>query len=224
MEWTVANVQPEMWPAAFGLGNELQYYLPAAQWAGDSVTMYELVREIFAPRAVHPSQVPGTYGPCNSGPWMYTQPGEWSTHYLVSSEWSTHYLVGRFPTQLAIHIQQLSLLTCASFTFFAWNDNKNNVTVLHPQALDAFTFHGYQHGLSSVESVASMNGSEVDASRGYFASVAAMHAQANTTSKLWITETSWSATPPHGAINGSGATAAINGMSRASDMAWYIIH
>ena len=40
MEWTAANVRPEMWPAAFGLGNELQYYLPASQWAHDAVTMY----------------------------------------------------------------------------------------------------------------------------------------------------------------------------------------
>ena len=176
MEWTAANVQPEMWPAAFGLGNELQYYLPAAQWARDSVTMYELVREIFTPAARDPGQVPQTYGPCNSGSWIYT--AKWSTNYL------------------------------------------NNITNMNPHALNAFTFHGYQHSNSSVESVASMAGPEVDASRAYFASVAAMHAQANTTAKLWITETAWSGTPPQGTINGSGATATINGMSRASDMAW----
>ena len=173
MQWTAANVQPEMWPAAFGLGNELQYYLPAAQWAQDSVTMYELVREIFTPASSHPDQAPGTYGPCNSG---------------LVAEWSTNYL--------------------------------DNVTALNPQALDASTFHGYQHAPADVESVASMDSTEVDASRAYFASVAAMHAQANTTSKVWITETAWSATPPQGAVNGSGATAAVNGMSRASDLAW----
>ena len=173
MEWTVSNVHPDMWPASFGLGNELQYYLPAAQWARDSVTMYELVQEIFAPAAAHPTQVPSTYGPCNSG---------------LMAEWSTDYL--------------------------------NNVTAVNPSALAAFTFHGYQHGSPSVESVASMDGPEVDASRGYFASVAAMHAQANTTTQLWITETAWSATPPKGAVNGSGATAAVNGMARAADMAW----
>ena len=77
MEWTVANVQPEMWPAAFGLGNELQYYLPASQWAHDSVTMYNLIREIFTPAASSPAQVPSTYGPCNAG-----LLAEWSTDYL----------------------------------------------------------------------------------------------------------------------------------------------
>ena len=46
-----------------------------------------------------------------------------------------------------------------------------------------------------------------------------MHAQANSSSKLWISETAWSATPPQGAASG-GAEAAVNGMSRASDMAW----
>ena len=71
-----------MWPAAFGLGNEKQYYLPAAQWAGDSVTMYELVQEIFGPAASDPREVPGTYGPCNSGSMQNGGLAEWSLDYL----------------------------------------------------------------------------------------------------------------------------------------------
>lgn len=55
-------------------------------------------------------------------------------------------------------------------------------TCMNPRVLGAFTFHGYQHGSSSVGSVVSMMaGPDADASRAYFASVGAMHAQANTT-------------------------------------------
>ena len=38
MEWTVANVPPDMWPSAFGLGNELDWYLAPEQWAGLRMT------------------------------------------------------------------------------------------------------------------------------------------------------------------------------------------
>ena len=95
----------------------------------------------------------------------------------------------------------------------------NNVTAKKPEALGAFTFHGYDHGSPTVAAVAAMAGAEVDASRIFFASVVAMHAATKSTSKLWITETAWTAGAPQGAPGG-GAKAAIDGMCRASDMAW----
>eukprot|EP01052_Picozoa_sp_SAG31_P027090 SAG31_NODE_2507_length_5590_cov_2.037880_2_plen_258_part_00 len=47
MAWTKANVSPEMWPAYFGLGNELSSYLSAEQWADDLMTVHGMIAEIF---------------------------------------------------------------------------------------------------------------------------------------------------------------------------------
>lgn len=61
MEYTVQNVAPSKWPAAFGLGNELANYLTAEQWARDTVEMHALVKEIFPA-----DQQPLIFGPCNA--------------------------------------------------------------------------------------------------------------------------------------------------------------
>ena len=186
MQWTAMNVEPELWPAAFGLGNELNGYLLPEQWADDSITMYNLVQEIFGANAVaapqtngagtrtNASRVPSTYGPGCDG---------------LHAEWSAQYL--------------------------------NNITAKKPEALGAFSVHAYQHNASTVADVAGMSGSEVDASRVFFASVVAMHAAADSRSKLWITESAWGPFAPDNAGHG-GATAALDGMCRASDMAWYL--
>ena len=47
MEWTVQHVEPAKWPAAFGLGNELNGYIYPETWAADSATMHKLVQETF---------------------------------------------------------------------------------------------------------------------------------------------------------------------------------
>jgi hypothetical protein len=59
MAWTKANVSPEMWPAYFGLGNELSGYLSAEQWAGDLMTVHGLIAEIFGGTPGH-GGTPGT--------------------------------------------------------------------------------------------------------------------------------------------------------------------
>ena len=64
MTWTKLNISPEMWPAYFGLGNELSGYLSASQWAGDVMTVYKLIEEIFG-GTPGTGTTPGTYGPCN---------------------------------------------------------------------------------------------------------------------------------------------------------------
>ena len=64
MTWTKENVEPKMWPAYFGLGNELSGYLSAEQWAGDLHTVYSLIKEIFG-GTPGSGRTPGTYGPCN---------------------------------------------------------------------------------------------------------------------------------------------------------------
>lgn len=47
MEWTVKNVPREQWPAAFGLGNELSWYMPADVWAKDFGELKELIADVF---------------------------------------------------------------------------------------------------------------------------------------------------------------------------------
>jgi hypothetical protein len=86
MEWTAQHVEPAKWPAAFGLGNELNGYLYPEMWAADSAIMHSLIQETFgkATRMPHPlsgglfdqaeqaaaakaggdSSLPSTYGPC----------------------------------------------------------------------------------------------------------------------------------------------------------------
>jgi hypothetical protein len=60
----------------------------------------------------------------------------------------------------------------------------------HP--LGAFTYHGYQHHGSSVDSIAMMSGG-IDASKVFFETVEAMHHSSTASSTgLWITETAWS--------------------------------
>ena len=59
----------------------------------------------------------------------------------------------------------------------------------------------------------------IDASRHSFAAAAAIHASANTSSELWITETAFGVYSPNNAAGG-GAKAAIDGMCRAADIAW----
>ena len=171
MMWTKANVDPALWPAHFGLGNELQSYLPAAQWAGDSVNMYSLIEEVFG-GTPGTGQIPNTYGPCNAG---------------LNAVWNTDYL--------------------------------NNITAMHPKALGAWSFHGYNHGGETVEVVANMGAAGIDNSRSFFAAATAVHKAAQTSSQIWITETAWSAGAPADAPRG-GAIAAIDGMCRAADIAW----
>jgi hypothetical protein len=198
MEWTVKNVKQELWPAAFGLGNELNGYISPEIWAADMVTMYNLIRETFGKAAAaggkvpHPqashlkelfgsheaaaalpdtsSSVPFTYGPCNA----------------VGSGWSTTYM--------------------------------NNITALNKDGLGAFSFHTYNHQGARVADVANMVGG-IDKSRASFTGAAAIHSAANTNSQLWITETAWSAGAPADSPAG-GAKASIDGMCRASDIAW----
>ena len=94
----------------------------------------------------------------------------------------------------------------------------NNITAVNKDGLGAFSFHTYNHGGAEVANVANMVGG-IDKSRTAFASAAEIHAAANTNSKLWITETAWSAGSPAGSPAG-GAKASIDGMCRASDIAW----
>ena len=39
LEWTAANIKPELWPVAFGLGYELNGYLTPEAWAQNVVTL-----------------------------------------------------------------------------------------------------------------------------------------------------------------------------------------
>lgn len=92
----------------------------------------------------------------------------------------------------------------------------------NPLALGAFSFHTYDHNCptcASVSAVAKMQNGGIDASRHAFAAAAAIHASANTSSALWITETAFSVDSPIGA-GGGGAKATVNGMCRAADIAW----
>ena len=75
MVWTKA-LAPAKWPAYFGLGNELQNYLSAPQWAGDLVTVWDLIKEIFGGTPGE-GGVPNTYGPCNAG-----LNAVWSTEFM----------------------------------------------------------------------------------------------------------------------------------------------
>ena len=51
MEWTVKNVKQELWPAAFGLGNELNGYISPEIWASDVITMKNLIKKTFGKAA-----------------------------------------------------------------------------------------------------------------------------------------------------------------------------
>ena len=64
MTWTKANIPKPMWPAFWGLGNELSGYFSADQWAGDLMTVHGLIEEIFG-GTPGVGGTPGTYGPCN---------------------------------------------------------------------------------------------------------------------------------------------------------------
>ena len=192
LEWTAANIKPELWPVAFGLGNELNGYMTPEAWAQDMITTHGMIRDVFgkhrkpqisseaagllraASERAEAAAVPSTYGPCN-GPQAI---GDFSSEFM------------------------------------------NNITALGKNALGAFSFHGYQHPDSTVAAVADMVGrGGIDASREYFETVNANHKSANTESQLWITETAWSASAPAGAPEG-GRRAAIDGMCRAADIAW----
>ena len=104
-------------------------------------------------------------------------------------------------------------------TYFLGNITSKAAAGTHPLA--AFTFHGYQHyGRPTVDAIAAMNETHIDASKAFFEAMALMH---NTSTEraggLWITETAWTAGSPVGA-SGGGARAAIDGMCRAADIAW----
>lgn len=172
MQWTKDNIEAEKWPAYFGLGNELQNYLTAEQWAHDTVTVWNMIKEIFG-GTPGDGDIPYTYGPCNAG---------------LNAAWNTDYM--------------------------------EHITKLEPKALGALSFHGYNHGTATWEAVASMSENNgLDSSRTFFQSVVNMHSAADTNSKLWITETAWSARSPANAPAG-GALAAVDGMCRAADIAW----
>jgi hypothetical protein len=171
MTWTKANISPEMWPAYFGLGNELSGYLSADQWAGDLMAVFGLIQEIFG-GTPGVGTTPGTYGPCNCD---------------GASKWETEFM--------------------------------NHMTSRNTHGLGAFSFHGYNHAGSTVAGVANMGAAGIDSSRTFFDQFAKLHAAANTTSQLWITETAWSAAAPGDAPHG-GAAAEIDGMCRAADIAW----
>ena len=47
LEWTVANIPEELWPAAFGLGNELAWFISPKTWAHDVETLASMLKEIF---------------------------------------------------------------------------------------------------------------------------------------------------------------------------------
>jgi hypothetical protein len=47
LEWTVANMPEELWPAAFGLGNELAWFISPGTWAHDVETLAKMLEEIF---------------------------------------------------------------------------------------------------------------------------------------------------------------------------------
>ena len=203
MEWTAQNVKQELWPAAFGLGNELNGYLSAETWAADEVTMYNLIQETFGKhgKLAHPEakKLKGLFSGSGSndaesgdassgdgGDALASVPSTYGPCNGVGATWSTTYL--------------------------------NNITALSKNALGAFSFHTYDHGGAEVSEVADMVGG-IGRSRAAFASAAAIHSAANTNSKLWITETAWSASAPAGS-SGGGAKASIDGMCRAADIAW----
>ena len=205
MEYTVKNVAPEQWPAYFGLGNELNGYISPAQWAADNVIMHNLVQETFGNAKVpHPQAarlkeifsevaVPGgSTDESDAAGGGGVIPSTYGPCNGMGSPWSADYL---------------SNLTAMSSKTV---DGKNPIT--------AFSFHTYNHGGSAVDNVAAMIGG-IDRSRDAFSNAAGIHSAADTNTKLWITETAWSAGAPAGSPAG-GAKAAIDGMCRAADIAW----
>ena len=71
MEYT-KSLPKELWPARFGLGNELNWYIPPQQWAEDMIEMSTMLKEVFGAA----SSI-ATYGPCNAG-----LLGTWSSEFL----------------------------------------------------------------------------------------------------------------------------------------------
>ena len=71
MEFT-KTLPTELWPARFGLGNELNWYIPPQQWAEDMIEMSTMIKEVFGAT----SSIK-TYGPCNAG-----LLGTWSNEFL----------------------------------------------------------------------------------------------------------------------------------------------
>ena len=149
MEWTAANVRPEMWPAAFGLGNELQWYLPASQWAHDAVTMYASRALQFHPDGGQFDFVwlSRTYAPWGVRVVSQTKSRKIPTHNTLPLFSVRRYdLVREIFTPASSHPDQIpsTFGPCNSGLMAEWStDFLNNVTALDPRAMDVFTFHGY---------------------------------------------------------------------------------
>jgi hypothetical protein len=177
MEWTVGNVPRQQWPSAFGLGNELQYYLTPQQLAEDFDVLHRLVAEVFS----DPAHRPMIYGPCNA-----VIPGQDWSHWLL-----------------------------------------NNLSKLNPHALDAYSYHSYNHNGGDDANVAALAAADVvlDRDREFMQNISVydyVPHKPSGTKQLWITETAWTVTAPrfNASIGGDGPSAEEDGMGTVADLAW----
>ena len=214
MEYTAKNVAPAKWPAYFGLGNELGSYVSPEQWAADNVIMSNLVQETFGKAKVaHPEAVrlkkifseaaaaggtadaAGAAGDAGAG----VIPSTYGPcNCMGDPTWSIEYLG--------------NLTDMSSKT----TDGKNPIA--------AFSFHAYDHGGSTVASVAAMDiGIDTERRLRLEPAAAVFHNATSTahgtTTQLWITEIAASIDIPKDSVGG-GAKAAVDGMCRAADIAW----
>ena len=218
MEYTAKNVAPEKWPASFGLGNELGSYVSPEQWATDNLIMRNLVHETFGKAKVaHPqaARLKGIFSGLSDASGQGATGAAGATvgsAGIIPSTYGPCNCMGSVPWSL----EYLGNLTAMSSKTA---DGKNPIA--------AFSFHAYDHGGSTVAEVATISRAhgfhvDIDTERDMrFEPAAATWRAANTTTKLWITETAASVVLPDGHAQG-GAKAAIDGMCRAADIAWYL--
>ena len=89
MRWTRDNVPEAKWPAFYGLGNELTFFIPPERYAADIATLTRTVRKVFG------SSRPKVYAPCSCGAYVPEKPlaavvdsnttlDAWSYHFYPS--------------------------------------------------------------------------------------------------------------------------------------------